>query len=64
MAGTAKDTKSRMAQKGCEGQKGAKHNTLCCLMGAALQVVEYGCFTPMPDTEMGWEAEKSAVGEL
>lgn len=64
--GTAKGTRSRMAQKGCKGQVDAKHNSSVLPDGSSPGgrfLVESGWFIPVPDTEMGWEAEMSGVGE-
>lgn len=55
-----------MAQKGCKGQMEAKHDSAVLPYGSSPAghfLVESGWFTPMPDTEMGWEAEMSGMGE-
>lgn len=64
--GAATGTRSRMAQKGCNGQMEAKHNSDVLPYGsspAGHLLVESGWFTPMPDIEMGWEAEMPGMGE-
>lgn len=64
--GIATGTRSRMAEKDCKGQMEAKYNSDVLLYGSSPAghfLVESGWFTPMPDTEGGWEAEMSGMGE-
>lgn len=55
-----------MAEKDCKGQMEAKYNSDVLPYGSSPAghfSVESGWFTPMPDTEGGWEAEMSGMGQ-